>query len=157
MNPTDLQERVKNRFWSKVLKLGPNKCWGWTAALSDGYGQFSIGGTNKLAHRISMQFKLNRPLKSSEVIDHICRNRSCVNPAHLRIVTKGQNTLENSVGITATNKAKTHCKHGHLFSKENTAINKCKQNRVHRVCRICMRARVKKYGHAYRYKSQSRP
>lgn len=52
-------------------------------------------------------------------LDHLCRNRLCVNPEHLEVVSRGENVLRG-VGVTAENKRKTHCAHGHEFTTENT-------------------------------------
>jgi transcription elongation factor Elf1 len=74
------------------------------------------------------------------VLDHICRNRACVNPGHLRVVTPKQNVLENSLGRTAINKCKTHCPKGHPFDDENTF-----RAGTQRQCRECGRIRHRKH------------
>ena len=92
------------RFWPKVDKSG--NCWLWTAGKNkDGYGQIGRGnGTqgNMLgAHRVSYEME-NGPIPAGMVIDHICHQRSCVRPSHLRAVTQKQN-MENRRGpISAT-------------------------------------------------------
>jgi hypothetical protein len=64
------------RFWHKVEKT-PH-CWNWTGALAtNGYGQFTIGRKNLIAHRFAYSL-LKETLKSGLVIDHLCRNRACV-------------------------------------------------------------------------------
>lgn len=88
-----------DRFWSKVRKAGPDECWEWTAArTSHGYGVISVKGKHKLAHRVSFVLAhgervLKRdargfPLRVAPVV---CRNRLCVNPAHLAQVTDAEN------------------------------------------------------------------
>lgn len=81
-----------DRFWSKVDTSGD--CWNWTASVTkQGYGQFSIGGRHghKLyAHRYSFEL-VNGDIPSGLQIDHICHNRKCVNPEHLRLATNKQN------------------------------------------------------------------
>jgi len=81
---------IEDRFWAKVDKSGD--CWEWTGARSSyGYGLFSLGnrkGTN--AHRAA--YKLTHgDIDPNMYVDHICRNRGCVRPEHLRLVTPGQN------------------------------------------------------------------
>lgn len=82
---------IDQRFWAKVARRGPDECWVWTASrTAGGYGQIKVPGTVLLAHRVA--YELTRgPIPSGAVIDHACRNRACVNPAHLRPVTQKQN------------------------------------------------------------------
>ena len=73
-------------------------------------------------------------------IDHLCRVRCCVNPAHLEPVTPRENTLRG-VGVTAKNAAKTHCSKGHPLSDENLLVLASGR----RVCRACARSNGKRY------------
>lgn len=82
---------VEDRFWSKVDRSG--ECWQWTAGLnSDGYAQIRDGEGRWLkAHRFS--YELHRgPIPTGMDIDHTCWNRACVNPEHLRLATRKQNS-----------------------------------------------------------------
>ena len=91
------QERVKapmeTRFWAKVKKTG--SCWIWIGAKSNGYGHLNLcNGRFEKAHRIS--FMISNGLSSlpkNKVIDHLCRNPSCVNPKHLELVTHRTNLI----------------------------------------------------------------
>jgi len=89
------------RFWSKVDKT--DGCWNWTAAILNGYGRFGVWRDGKqrsgLAHRVSYELA-GQSIPQGMFLDHICRNRACVNPAHLRVVNNKQN-LENHGGPTA--------------------------------------------------------
>lgn len=78
-----------NRFWDKVEKC--DGCWNWTAFIGpDGYGRFMINQVPHLAHRVSFQRSFGE-IPAGMEIDHICHNRICVNPTHLRIATHAQN------------------------------------------------------------------
>ena len=127
INPSVLLEKAKkrygveniNRFFNKFSKS--EGCWIWTDRLDRGYGRLSYAKGKKyiFSHRLALELKLGK-LRPHQIVDHICRNRACVNPKHLRIVSIRENVLENSLGITAINKTKTKCKRGHQFNKENT-------------------------------------
>lgn len=80
---------IADRFWAKVDKSAD--CWIWTAATSknDGYGRFAISGM-RLAHRVSWEMAYGA-IPDGLVLDHMCFVRRCVNPDHLRLVTRKQN------------------------------------------------------------------
>lgn len=123
---------LTNRFWSKVDRSGD--CWLWMGTRGpSGYGYYS----GRRAHRLSYEDMVG-PIPDGLVMDHLCRNPPCVNPAHLEPVTTLENTRR---GIWHT---KTHCVRGHEFTPENTRLD----NGVHRVCRACDRIRSR--GHYYR-------
>lgn len=126
-----------DRFLSYVVApAGATGCWFWTGGhKSEGYAAFSFGhGRTSGAHRWSYEF-FNGTIPAGLVIDHLCRNRGCVNPMHLEAVTDRVNTLRGANQVAA-NAAKTHCVHGHAFDAENT-----RRTRRGRVCRSCERNR----------------
>jgi len=106
-------------------------CWEWIGKLNNaGYGQFSIRNTKTLAHRVV--FYLNTSTLP-DCLDHLCRNRKCVNPSHLEAVTNKVNSLRG-ISVSTENARRTHCIRGHAFSKENTIIE---TNPFKRRCRAC--------------------
>jgi len=133
------------RFLSKISVNSTTGCWEWNAGkTAGGYGIFMVPYNQKTpgsrsmpkrnfsAHRVSYEI-FNGPLRSELVIDHMCRNRACVNPNHLREVTENENALENNSSPLAINSQKTHCIHGHEFTPSNIA----RQKNGGRKCRIC--------------------
>lgn len=133
MNEPSYTADEASRFWGNVAVSGPNDCWLWKLGLErKGYGIFCAQGQRKKAHRVSLILE-GRTIATGMVVDHVCRNRACVNPAHLRVVTPKENALENSVSMSAINAAKTHCKRGHELTGDNLRIS----HRGHRLCREC--------------------
>lgn len=126
------------RFWSKVDKRGPDECWPWIGGMgTHGYGVLYWKGRVEPGHRVSMDIH-GVEMPEGMFVDHICRNRPCVNPAHLRVVTPTVNGLENNSNPWAKNKGKTHCKHGHEFTEESTRWTRHPGSRfLCRNCKIC--------------------
>jgi hypothetical protein len=132
---------VRSRFFSMVDRS--RDCWFWTGSKSSGgYGRMTISKRTLVAHRISLAVAGVR-IPPGLVVDHKCRNRACVNPGHLRLVTPLENTLENSVALTAMNRQKTHCSNGHEFTPENTKWRK-KGGGMGRNCRACEKMHKRK-------------
>lgn len=127
--------KVISRFNSKIRKT--NGCWFWVGTvLSNGYGQFYVDGKKELAHRFSYKH-FKGEIKNDLCVDHVCKNRNCVNPECLRLVTRAENTLNNSEGITAKNKNKTHCIRGHKFTEDNIYYSKLPNGGRGRHCKKC--------------------
>ena len=132
------------RFWAKVDKHGPipehrldlGPCWVWTAGTNRaGYGKFGVGreaGKQLIvqAHRFAYEL-LAGSIPEGLELDHLCRNRPCVNPDHMEPVTHAENMARGYA-------AKTHCVRGHEFTPENTCFwNGTRKRR----CRTCNRER----------------
>jgi hypothetical protein len=111
----------------------------------DGYGlKWHTGRKLQYTHRIAWE-AIHGPIPDRLLIDHLCRNRACCNPDHLRLVTPKQNSTENIIGGTAQKgRAMTHCKRGHEFTKENTYRPK-RRTGNERQCRTCRRLAVEKW------------
>jgi len=105
-------------FLAHVQNTGEG-CWEWDhSRLNNGYGKFGAGKKQYLAHRYAWEL-FRGPIPEDMQIDHLCRNRGCVNPDHMRVVTLKENVLAG-IGITALNAKKTHCPQGHPYDAENT-------------------------------------
>lgn len=140
-------KRVTPFFWTKVDKHGPvpperpdlGPCWLWRGSLTtDGYGHI---GWRK-AHRLTYT-AANGPIAAGMQLDHLCRVRHCVNPAHLEQVTNRTNGLRGR-SFAALNAAKTHCAQGHPFTPENTRWQR-NPGQLRRVCRTCERQWQREY------------
>jgi hypothetical protein len=120
----------EQRFWAHA-DIGDG-CWNWNGNVgSNGYGRIRREKRELLAHRVAYEFHVG-DIPEGLQIDHLCRNRVCVNPDHLEPVSPRENVLRGE-GITALNARKTHCKHGHPFSESNTHIT----SEGDRECRTC--------------------
>lgn len=129
-----------------------NECWVWVGHKKpDGYGRLSINGRMKYAHRVAYEILVG-PVPHGMELDHLCRNTSCVNPAHLEPVTHRENILRG-VGMGGVNARKTHCKHGHEFTEDNTIILK---SSGWRICAICEKVRAKRRNESPRAREQKR-
>lgn len=130
------------RFCAKLtLPNDPDGCWRWSGARNArGYGRM---GTNRAewwyAHRYAYE-RFVGDIPAGLVIDHLCRNTGCVNPAHLEAVTHAVN-LRRGQGLTGQRSRQTHCLRGHLFDADNTGY---RPNGT-RKCIACAKARRRGY------------
>lgn len=98
---------LSERFWAKVDRRSIDECWPWLGSKSgrrrtpnDGfYGEIRDNGKLRKAHQVSYEMLIG-PIPAGCVLDHLCRNTLCVNPAHLEPVTFRDNILRGD-GICA--------------------------------------------------------
>ncbi len=128
-----LENRIK-RMMDKVI-IDNNGCWVWQGAKTlGGYGVSRLNGVGTVAHRISYLL-LKGPIQKNMDLDHLCRNRACINPDHLEQVTRSINL---SRGFEARG-----CINGHEFNEDDFSIVHRKRG-IERRCKICHRERNKK-------------
>lgn len=129
-----LDLRLPLRFWDKVQAVDTG-CWLWRGARSNGYGRLKVAGRTCFAHRLAY-IRLVGAVPPGLQIDHLCRVRECVNPAHLEAVTARTNILRGESPV-AKNARKRLCPRGHELAGVNLAIYLDRQGRQRRTCRRC--------------------
>lgn len=127
----------------------PNSgCWLWEAGVAGQYGRITLPGRKRgQAHRALYEFHCG-PIPDGLELDHLCKLKLCVNPAHLEPVTHQENVHRGPFMQIAGryNRIKTHCIAGHPYDVENTMV----QNDGSRVCRICRNASQRRRWHMKR-------
>lgn len=142
-----MQRDLRQRLLSKAVVDWDTGCWIWTASINmHGYGQISVKCSDgkfrpRRAHRVSYQMLMG-PIPDGLQLDHLCRNRACINPAHLEPVTNRENTIRgDGPSINSRRlRGRTHCKNNHPFDESNTYIDPLGK----RVCRACSREKVRR-------------
>lgn len=135
--------RLPQRFWAKVRINAETGCWEWVALVDhNGYGRFRVPAPqSRFAHRVSYT-ALVGPVPEGLEIDHLCRVRHCVNPAHLEAVTRSVNVRRGvaAEGARRLAAARTHCPRGHEYAGDNLYVTAS----GHRSCNECRRARQRR-------------
>jgi hypothetical protein len=134
---------IKSRILAWIKKV--DGCWEWQGHLSqDGYGRIQMGSRKdntrkvKEAHIISYESFVGK-VPEGLVLDHLCRNRRCVNPTHLEPVTMYENIKRGEAGKHF--KDKTHCPAGHPYQGTNVMLT----TKGYRRCRKCTYTQTMKY------------
>lgn len=127
--PTPATMAQTDRFWSKVDMLAPGGCWLWTASTQTaGYGVIGEGNAVRLAHRVAYEYLIGA-IEFDLTVDHLCRVRRCVNPAHMEIVTRAENGRRSEVN--ERRRAVTHCPRGHEYDRIWAGRRRCSEcNRI---------------------------
>jgi hypothetical protein len=126
-----------SRF-AQQIEESATGCWEWTGSLTyQGYGQFTIERKNVRTHRLAYELA-GGELDETLVLDHLCRNRACCNPAHLEQVDQRTNTLRG-VGPSAAFAHRNHCSAGHEYTEQNT-----RRVGTYRFCRTCDREKARR-------------
>lgn len=134
------------RLMRRVSVDARSGCWLCTRSLNTpGYAHMIVGGRVTSGHRVMYEASRRCKIPQGYQIDHLCRTRNCVNPAHLRCVTGGDNTRAGN----NAQRDKTTCDRGHAFTEENTRRYKTRDGYNARKCRACQRENAARY-HAAR-------
>lgn len=132
---------LAERFAMKVQKT--DGCWLWTGASNHlGYGQIWVTEERRVVQAIRVSLRLHGvEVPADRDVDHLCRNKRCVNPEHLEPVTHAVNMARAPFTGRDWQAAKTHCPHGHEYTAGNTYLRRNASGTLSRECRTCRKAR----------------
>ncbi len=112
---SDVTEAELKRFQQKCKRVGD--CLLWQGHLDkDGYGTFLFRRASRRAHRVAM-YLADKAIPDGYVVNHICRNRACVNHQHLQSIQASENWKRDSSAIGYINSQKTSCPRGHTYDR----------------------------------------
>ena len=129
------RQTLAERFWPKVDRKGDGECWPWLAAVNKGTGYGQIWDGEKAmvyAHRVAYTLAVGL-IPPRMTIDHLCSNRLCMNPAHLRACTTQENTA-------AAREGRETCRSGHPVAQYRYTSPRGESR-----CRACNTLRHREY------------
>lgn len=127
---------IPERFWFHVVRDPDTDCWLWFGARSRGYGLVKYAGRSTSAHRLAYTSFVG-PIPEGLELDHLCRERCCVNPDHLEAVTSSVNALRSPLVGKGMRGDGVRCRNGHsLDVAGRTATG---------YCVLCHRAAQRRY------------
>jgi hypothetical protein len=112
-------------LWENVSPEPNSGCWLWCGKITtNGYGRLRRGGRDTPAHRVAYEL-IHGSVPVGLELDHLCRVRCCINPAHLEPVNRAENTRRGVswFRMAETHRAKTHCPSGHPYAGENLYVS----------------------------------
>lgn len=130
-----LDSKTIERIFRLISFNKSTGCWDWTGNKNKtGYGRVRYLGDKVLIHRLMFSWITGKGLskiisRDNLILDHICNNKSCCNPTHLRLTTHKVNMLRGN-GPSAREARQTHCKNGHLLPTKKNKYGR-------RICKIC--------------------
>lgn len=140
-----LKDQLSKEKLEKYYVIHNNKiyngtpCWIWLGGTGRGYGIIRVNTHKQIGAHVYSYLLYKGDVPENMELDHLCRNRLCVNPDHLEAVTHKVN-VERGISEVGKNSQKTHCPHGHEYNEQNTLTISGK-----RYCRTCANKRRKKY------------
>lgn len=144
-------DALPERIASKI-QIDESGCWCWIASQNkSGYALLRWNGSTRRAHRVVYQLLVGE-IPAGLQLDHLCRVRHCVNPAHLEPVTQRENLLRGDT-IPAKHATKTHCPKGHPLAGDNLVC--WRLQRGQRDCLTCHREYQRERQRAYRARKRA--
>jgi hypothetical protein len=135
---------VEQRFWEKVIRGKDDECWEWRGAHDTaGYARFHVDMRRRRegAHRFAYELLIG-PIPEGLELDHLCRNKGCINPYHLEPVTRSVN-VRRALAFNPR-KHKTHCPQGHALAGENLYVYIGRRKTAY-LCKECRRIQCRQY------------
>lgn len=146
--PLTPADPVLARLMKRVVIDPASGCWNWQGSITpNGYGKIGVGGAIRSTHRAAYELAKGLVPKGL-VLDHLCKNTLCCNPAHLEAVTQAVNNARSD-SLSAQNAAKTQCVKGHPLVGHNIYTGR-KGKRACRECAKLYQRRRRAMAHATR-------
>lgn len=138
--PTTLEPKDSARIFGRVNLDGYDDCWEWQGPLSrGGYGITHLKSMSTVqVHRLSYSVMVG-PIPTGLVIDHLCKNRKCVNPNHLEPVTDRENVYRANPSAVQMNVDENRCANGHIYTDVKPEVDRSRR------CMTCRREAYKRY------------